>query len=84
MYKFNSIASVVREYRTKEGLSQSELSKKVGYKNGQFISNAERGLCTIPTKKLRRISVAINCPLELLIDSKQTDNLINIMSNLGE
>lgn len=36
--------------------SQTELSAFLGYKNGQFISNVERGICSIPVKSLKKIS----------------------------
>jgi transcriptional regulator with XRE-family HTH domain len=49
---FANIAIAVRELRTKAGLSQEELSQLMGYKNGQFISNIERGICGIPMHSL--------------------------------
>ena len=46
--------------------SQSELSRLLGYKSGQFISNVERGLCSIPPKVLTKVSQVLNIhPKEL-------------------
>ena len=49
-----------------KGYSQSELSHLLGYKNGQFISNVERGLCNIPLKMLKRVSEVLLIPREEL------------------
>ena len=57
MRTFNNIAKLVREKRlaSPQGLSQNDLSKLLGYKNGQFISNVERGLCGVPFKNLTKL-----------------------------
>lgn len=54
---FKNIALLIRTKRLShpKSYSQSELSKLLGYKNGQFISNVERGLCNIPLKMLVRV-----------------------------
>lgn len=48
--KFNHESTLISTSR--KGLipkiSQYKLSRELGYKNGQFISNVERGLCAIP------------------------------------
>ena len=58
MRSFNNIALLIRTKRLShpKSYSQSELSKLLGYKNGQFISNVERGLCNIPLKMLSKVS----------------------------
>lgn len=55
---FKNIALLIRTKRLShpKSYSQSELSKLLGYKNGQFISNVERGLCNIPLKMLTKVS----------------------------
>lgn len=58
--RFQGIATLVRENRLKTGVSQSELSAALGYKNGQFISNVERGLCSVPLKQLPLICKTLN------------------------
>lgn len=68
MRSFNNIATLVRTKRIghPKNYSQSDLSVLLGYKNGQFISNVERGLCNVPLKMMKKISevLAIN-PEEL-------------------
>jgi transcriptional regulator with XRE-family HTH domain len=52
MRNFSYVAKLIKEKRLShpERYSQTQLSKTLGYKNGQFISNLERGLCSIPLK----------------------------------
>lgn len=57
MRSFNHIAKLIKQKRIQhhKSYSQSDLSQMLGYKNGQFISNVERGLCSIPLKMLSKI-----------------------------
>ena len=59
---FDNIAKLIKTKRLghPKGYSQSELSHLLGYKNGQFISNVERGLCNIPLKMLTRVSEVLD------------------------
>ena len=54
---FKHIGKFVKDGRTKHPqlYSQNQLSKLLGYKNGQFISNVERGLCGIPLKGIQKL-----------------------------
>lgn len=65
---FEHIAKLIRTKRINhtKGYSQSELSNLLGYKNGQFISNVERALCSIPLKMLRKVSDVLDIPCEEL------------------
>lgn len=49
---FRNIGKLVKVARDKQGISQTQLSKELGYKNGQFVSNIERGICSIPFDKI--------------------------------
>lgn len=57
MRKFTHIAELIKRKRLShpKGLSQSDLSSLLGYKNGQFISNVERALCNIPFKMMNKV-----------------------------
>ncbi len=72
---FTEIAAIVRKYRKSqsEKLGQEELSKLLGYKNGQFISNVERGKCSVPLKSLSKLSNVLNIPVEELIEAVVKD-----------
>lgn len=67
MKKFPNIANFVRDCRENENISQSKLSEALGYSSsGQFISNVERGICSIPVKKYKKLCKALNIfPQEL-------------------
>ena len=58
MRSFKNIATLIRSKRIghSKNYSQSDLSLLLGYKNGQFISNVERGLCNVPLKMMKKIS----------------------------
>lgn len=66
MRKFNNIATLVKTKRLAhpQGLSQSDLSHILGYKNGQFISNVERALCNIPFKMIGKLCRVLNIESE--------------------
>ena len=55
MRTFKNIADLIKAKRKSHPrkLSQTQLSNLLGYKNGQFISNVERGLCSIPLKGMQ-------------------------------
>ena len=56
MRDFKHIAQLVKTRRNEIAMPQTELSQRLGYKNGQFISNVERGLCSIPLKKIKLLA----------------------------
>lgn len=64
MRSFSHIAKLVKSKRLghEKTYSQTELSTLLGYKNGQFISNVERGLCSIPLKNLKRLCEVLDIP----------------------
>lgn len=55
---FNHISKLIKCARLDLGLSQGELAAKIGC-HGQFISNIERGTCSIPPKYLDKLSIAL-------------------------
>lgn len=62
MRSFKNIAILVRTKRIAhaKNYSQSDLSLLLGYKNGQFISNVERGLCNVPLKMMKKIAEVLD------------------------
>ncbi len=85
MRSFKNIAKLIRTKRINhpKNLSQSDLSQMLGYKNGQFISNVERGLCNVPLKMLKKISDVLDIEHRelkeaILRDNEETlDNFFN-------
>ncbi len=62
MRSFSYVAKLIKDKRLShpERYSQTQLSKTLGYKNGQFISNLERGLCSIPLKGMVNFVKVLN------------------------
>jgi len=53
------VSNYLREKREKAGLTQLTLSRRLGYRSSQYISNIERGLSGIPLGKLTPIAAAL-------------------------
>jgi transcriptional regulator with XRE-family HTH domain len=53
MKEFEYSGKYLKAVREAEGVTQREIAKKLDFVSGQFVSNAERGLCTLPPKALR-------------------------------
>lgn len=49
------LGNFLKNRRKDLGLTQVDLGKKLGYSNGQFISNWERGLSGPPEKKINKL-----------------------------
>lgn len=56
-----------------KGYSQGKLSKLLEYKNGQFISNIERGLCGVPAKVAKKMCDILDIPEEDFIKAFLAD-----------
>ncbi|MFG1499564.1 hypothetical protein ABMA70_05085 [Halobacteriovorax sp. XZX-3] len=76
---FENIAELIRVKRRSLSpkVSQQGLSYRLGYKNGQFISNIERGLCSVPLRSLNTVCSVLKVSKEelkevLLKDYEQT------------
>lgn len=70
---FLNIAKLVKQSRQKVKLTQTELSYKLGFKNGQFVSNIERGICSIPSKAILKVAVELNIQPQEIIDAMVQD-----------
>lgn len=87
MKSFKEIAKLIRVRRDIVGLSQMELSKLLGYKNGQFISNVERGLCSIPHEKIKHLAKVLQIDVQTICQALTydfTQGLINIIEDEEE
>lgn len=62
MKKFRShgIGKLLREKRMVQGISQKEISDRIGYSNSQFVSNWERGLADPPMDKMLDLVKILN------------------------
>ena len=50
------LGDIIRQHRKEKKLSQKQLGSLLGYKNGQFISNIEREVSSIPNKDIKKIA----------------------------
>ena len=73
MRNFSNIAKLVKEKRKLVGLSQSVLSGILGYKNAQFISNMERGVCSVPLQKVKALIGALKCDEKEVLEAVVED-----------
>lgn len=83
---FSEIAQLVKIYRLKhpKKLSQVELSNLLGYKNGQFVSNVERGICAIPLKALGDLMRILSIPQDKLVAAMVKDYESTIINHLED
>lgn len=64
------LATLIRKRRIELDLSQGELNKLLGWysKNGQVVSNIERGVQQMPVKTINKLANAIMVPREEIMD----------------
>ena len=84
MKNFKSIGTLIKSKRTihPEKYSQVELSNLMGYKNGQFISNVERGLCGIPLNKAKLLCKTLDIKGDEFLNAVISDKKSDIMESL--
>lgn len=66
-------AKFIYEARKKAGLTQIHIADKLGYSSAQFISNAERGLCTLPDNTMHKFVKITGSNIMEYIEAKITD-----------
>lgn len=76
---FKNIAHFIKLEREKVGLSQVQMAEKAGWNTGQFVSNIERGKCSVPLKSIKKVSKILEVtPMSLKqvlkMDFKETLN----------
>jgi len=81
---FSRIAQAVSEARKKKEMSQVELAKLLGYKNGQFISNVERGKCSIPVEKIFLLSKILSVNSIVFGQALITDFQLHVFESIKE
>lgn len=83
--RFPNIARLVRVSREKQNkLSQFGLVSKMGLKPedkpfcAQFVSNIERGLCSVPAKKVKPLASALDLDITAIKEAMLQDYLLNL------
>jgi transcriptional regulator with XRE-family HTH domain len=72
IHKFRKSGEFVKALRIKSGLSQEQLSRILGYKNSQTVSNCERGITRLSIPSLSKLCTHFN------IDHSELTYLIGI------
>ena len=62
-----TLSEYLRKCREAAELTQYEVSKHLGFKCGQYVSNIERGKCGPPLKSLKDYAEKINADYETLV-----------------
>lgn len=65
--------SLIRRIRKAQGLTLADLAHKSGFSVG-FLSQVERGLTNPSINSLRRIALALECPLTTFFDESSSTN----------
>lgn len=76
--KFKNTAILFLNARLNAGLLQKKVSVDMGYKNSQYISNIERGVCSIPFKKISITAKILNISPDSIIRAILADYDVNI------
>ena len=72
MRTFNNIAKVIGDARYYL-YTQKELAHLMGYKNGQFVSNVERGLCGIPANIIPEVAIILEIDSSVIVKAMVND-----------
>ena len=79
----NLLAKFLKAKRIKAGLSQKEVSDKLGYSSAQFISNWERGLSSPPMDTLKQLTDTLNVKPKELIEVILQETKLKLEENLS-
>jgi transcriptional regulator with XRE-family HTH domain len=83
--RFNHLASIMREHRAIKNVSQADVAKVIwGNGKGQFVSNIERGLCSLPTKKIPHVAKFLDIPVNKITHAMMKDFEANLGAEIQE
>lgn len=83
--KYRCMAALIETRRLSKGLSQKDVADHLGFGSSQFISNMERGLCSLPAKHFKKISKVLGIPTDQLVKTYLADEKVRLFKevNLG-
>jgi len=81
---FTSVAALIKKYRAQKNISQTELSRKLDYKNGQFVSNVERAKCSMPLKMANRTCSVLDIPQDEMVAAYLEDYAGTVLNFMGK
>lgn len=68
MAKLEKMAEYLRRKRLESGMTQTALSRVLGYKTSQFVSNWENGRSSLPLSALAQIIRVLDVPQSEIIE----------------
>jgi transcriptional regulator with XRE-family HTH domain len=80
---FKNIAALSRTYRNRTPYSQGDVARQMGYRNDQFMSNVERGLCNLPPKHIPKFCRILNVPTSVVVDAMVADFRATLEAEVG-
>lgn len=84
MKKFNEISKLIKNARRNAKLSQEDIAYLLGYKGlGQYISNIERGKCSLPKKDITRLAIILKINPDEIIQAMIEDYAFELYSYLN-
>lgn len=81
--QFNYIGRVIISVRDDKNLTQEQLAVVLGYKNGQFISNVERGLSSISAKAIPVLWDKLGVSKLRVVNAMVKDYEANLKTTVG-
>lgn len=83
MEKHPNLGQYLRSKRLAAGLSQIELSKRLGYKTSQFVSNWELGRSSPPLSTLASVVKLLDIPKAELIEIMLAETKDELLKELS-
>lgn len=78
----SNLPALLKSKRVAAGLSQRDVSNKLGYSTPQFISNWERGVSSPPVKELRTIAKLYRTDADALFEVVLTETVNETVKTL--
>lgn len=80
--KQKKLSKLILDRRKELKMSQVDLAKAIGLRNGQYIYNIESCQCGFPVKSLAKLSIVLQVPLERLKQTMVEDYYENITEEI--
>lgn len=82
----NEVSRLIKSRRQELKISQRELSEKLGFssRDGQFLSNVERGICQFPIKYIKKLSNVLSVSEETVVEMIISDYKKSISEVLND
>lgn len=80
--RFKEVGKLVKKRRLELDLNQDNISFVLGYKNGQSLSNIERGLCSVPKHKIKELASELKVEPEFIAWAMIADFSQHIMEKI--